>query len=129
MSCFICDEPVFKSVAKVCFHYAIRQEERNDYPLTIKEVNDFIDSIAELNCKNVAERYREEVQTADVEFFEDVPLEAIDVQDIKNCDCWMYQTCDSYDSDPLYQQVLTATKWAKSIVKYTQEEYEEANWG
>ena len=129
MSCFICDEPVFKSVAKVCFQFGIRQEERNDYPLTIKEINDFIDSIAELNCKNVAERYCEDVQTADVEFFDDVPLEAIDVQDIKNCDCWIYQTCDNYDDDPLLQQVERATKWAKSVVKYTKQEYSEASWG
>lgn len=129
MSCFICDEKIFKSVAKVCFQYGIRQEERTAYPLTIKEVNDFIESIAELNCRNVAQRYREEQQKAYVEFFDEVPFEAINVQDIKYCDCWMYQTCDYFDSDPLFQQVKVATDWAKSVTKYSRAEYEEARWG
>ena len=130
MSCFVCDERIFQSVAKVCFMYGIRQEERTTYPLTIKETNDFIDRIAEFNCRNVAERYREKQQEAFVEYFDELPLDKrISVQDIKYCDCWMYQTCDYFDSDPLFQQVKVATDWAKSVTKYSRAEYEEANWG
>ena len=129
MSCFICNENIFKSVAKVCWNYGVRQVERSLYPLTLMEMNDFIDQIAELNCRNVAVRYREEQQEAEVEKFEELPLEAINVQDIKDCDCWMYQTCDYYDNEPLYEMVKDATEWAKSVTPYTEEELREANWG
>ncbi len=127
MSCFICDEKIFQSVAKVCFQYGKCNDSR--LPDTLKNVNEFMNRIAELNCRNVAERYREEQQKANVEFFDEVPNEAISVQDIKYCDCWMYQTCDYFDSDPLFEQVKVATDWAKSVTKYSRAEYEEANWG
>lgn len=129
MSCFICNKDIFKSVAKVCFQYGIRQEQRGDYPLTMGEIDDFIRKVAELNCKNYALRYEEAEVTADVEGFEDVPLDPITVQDIKNCDCWDYQTCDYCEQDKLFGMVYDAKEWAKTVVKYSDEEYENATWG
>lgn len=129
MSCFICNENIFKSVAKVCWNYGVRQVERSLYPLTLMEMNDFIDEIAELNCRNVAVRYCEEQQEPDVEKFDDIPFEPINVQNIKDCDCWMYQTCDNFDSEPLFEMVKDATEWAKSVTPYTDDEWQEANWG
>ena len=129
MSCFVCSDEIFKSVAKVCFHYGIRQEGRGDYPLTLSEVNDFSKKVAELNCKNFAIRYDEAEVTAEVEVLNELPLEPITVQDIKNCDCWDYQTYDYCEDEKLYGLVYDAKEWAKKFVPYTQAEYDEARWG
>ena len=129
MSCFICDEQIFKSVAKVCFQYGIRQKERTNYPLTLEELNEFTKKVAELNCRNVATRYNEDEMEASVELFSDIPLESVTVQDIKNCDCWQYQTCDYFDDDELFKMVQTANGSIRAMVEYTDEDYERANWG
>lgn len=129
MSCFVCEPEVFKGVAKVCFQFGLRRSERGDYPLTLSEIDEFAKKVAELNCKNYAARYKEDEVSTDVEFFDDVPMEKITVHDIKFCDCWMYQTCDYYDEDPLFKMVAEAVEWAKLITKYSEEEYDEARWG
>lgn len=129
MSCFVCRPEVFKSVAKVCFQYGIRQISRGDYPLTIGDLDEFAKNVAELNCKNYAIRYKEQEVEAEVECFTDIPLEKITVQDIKHCDCWMYQTCDYLDEEPLFKMVKEATEWAKVVTPYSKEEYSEAEWG
>ena len=129
MSCFVCNSDIFRSVAKVCFQYGLRQSERGEYPLILDEVNAFSKQVAELNCKNYAIRYDEAEVTAEVEILEDLPLEPITVQDIKNCDCWEYQTCDYCEDEKLFGLVYDAKEWAKKNVKYTQSEYDEARWG
>lgn len=129
MSCFVCRPKIYKSVAKVCFQYGIRQEKRSCYPLTLKEVNDYVYGVAKLNNENVAVRYDEEEMEVEVEYFDDIPLDAITAQDVKNCDCWMYQTCDYRDDDEIYLAVAEATKWAKAVSGYSKQEYEEAEWG
>jgi hypothetical protein len=121
MSCFVCRPETFKSVAKVCFQYGIRQISRGDFPLTIGDLDEFAKKLAELNCKNYAIRYKEQEVEADVEGFTDIPLEKITVQDIKHCDCWMYQTCDYLDEESLFKMVKEATEWAKVVTPYSKE--------
>ena len=129
MSCFVCRPEVFKSVTKVCFQYGLRQTSRTEYPLLQSELDEFTKKIAELNARNVSIRYEEET-SVEVELFgNDIPLEAITVQDIKNCDCWCYQTCDYLNKDELFKMVEEAKEWARAVVKYTEEEYDEACWG
>ena len=128
MSCFVCRPEVFKSVTKVCFQYGLRQPNRTEYPLLQTELDAFTVKVAELNAKNVSIRYEEDAQ-AEVEGFTDIPLEKITVQDIKHCDCWMYQTCDYLGEEPLFKMVKEATEWAKVVTPYSKEEYSEAEWG
>lgn len=129
MSCFICRPEIFKSVTKVCFQYGLRQPSRTEYPLLQSELDEFTKKVAELNARNVSIRYEEET-SVEVELFgNDIPLEVITVQDIKYCDCWCYQTEDYLDKDELFKMVEEATEWAKAVVKYTKEEYDEARWG
>lgn len=129
MSCFVCRPEVFKSVAKVCFQYGLRQPNRTEYPLLQTELDAFTVKVAELNAKNVSIRYKEDAQ-AEVELFgEEIPLGEITVQDIKHCDCWMYQTCDYLDEEPLFKMVKEAVEWAKVVTPYSKEEYSEAEWG
>lgn len=128
MSCFVCRPETFKSVAKVCFQYGLRQPNRTEYPLLQTELDAFTVKVAELNAKNVSIRYEEDAQ-AEIEGFTDIPLEKITVQDIKSCDCWMYQTCDYLDKEPLFKMVKEAVEWAKAVTPYSKEEYSEAEWG
>jgi hypothetical protein len=106
----------------------LRQPKRTEYPLLQTELDAFTVKVAELNAKNVSIRYEEDAQ-AEVEGFTDIPLEKITVQDIKHCDCWMYQTCDYLDEEPLFKMVKEATEWAKVVTPYSKEEYSEAEWG
>ena len=133
MSCFICSDSVFRSVTKVCFYYGVLQValngERNGCPSTIDKCNEFMKKVAELNCRNVATRYKEEQQEVDVPLFENLPFEKITAQDVKSCDCWTYQTCDYCDNDALFKLVVDARDWAKSVVSYSHKEYDEAEWG
>lgn len=129
MSCFVCRAEIFKSVAKVCFQYGIRQISRGDYPLTIGDLDEFAKKVAELNCKNYAIRYDEQEVEADVEGFTDIPLEAISKQDIADCHCWYYQTCDYCDDDPLCKLVLEALDWAEKSIGWKESDLSDCNWG
>lgn len=129
MSCFVCRPEVFKSVAKVCFQYGLRQPNRTEYPLLQTGLDAFTVKVAELNAKNVSIRYKEDAQAEVETFGEEIPLEKITVQDIKHCDCWMYQTCDYLNEEPLFKMVKEATEWAKVVTPYSKEEYSEAEWG
>lgn len=129
MSCFVCRPEVFKSVTKVCFQYGLRQPKRTEYPLLQTELDAFTVKVAELNAKNFSIRYEEDAQAEVETFGEEIPLGKITVQDIKHCDCWMYQTCDYLDEEPLFKMVKEATEWAKVVTPYSKEEYSEAEWG
>lgn len=129
MSCFVCRAEIFKSVAKVCFQYGIRQIERSQYPLTIGELDEFVKKVAELNCKNYAIRYKEQEVEADIEGFTEVPLLVITKQEVADCKCWLYQTEDYCDSDPLFKMVEEATEWAKLSVGWKDTDLENCRWG
>jgi hypothetical protein len=129
MSCFVCRAEIFKSVAKVCFQYGIRQITRGDYPLTIGDLDEFAKKLAELNCKNVAIRYDEEQTEAEVEGFTDVPLMVIKKQEVADCLCWLYQTEDYCDNDPLFKMVKEATEWAKLSVEWKDTDLDNCRWG
>lgn len=129
MSCFVCRAEIFKSVAKVCFQYGIRQVSRGDYPLTIGELDEFAKKLAELNCKNYAIRYDEQEVEADVEGFTDVPLMVIKKQDIADCHCWLYQTEDYCADDPLFKLVEEATEWAELSVGWKHTDLDNCRWG
>ena len=129
MSCFVCRAEIFKSVAKVCFQYGIRQISRGDYPLTIGDLDDFAKKLAELNCKNVAIRYDEEQTEAEVEGFTDVPLMVIKKQEVADCLCWLYQTEDYCDNDPLFKMVKEATEWAELSVGWKDTDLDNCRWG
>ena len=128
MSCFVCRPDIFKSVAKVCFHYGIRQISRGDYPVTVGDLDEFVKKLAELNCKNVSIRYKRDVET-EVELFEEIPLETITKQDIADCHCWYYQTCDYCDDDPLCKLVLEASDWAEKAIGWKDSDLVQCNWG
>ena len=128
MSCFICCGETFKRVAKVCYHYGV-DGKKDGCPVTLDECNEFAKKVAELNCRNVAIRYKKEQQEVDVPLFENLPLEKITAQDVMSCDCWIYQTCDYCDNDSLFELVADARDWAKSVTSYTEEEYDAALWG
>lgn len=130
MSCFICNPETFKSVAKTCFQYGLRLEESVEFPVSLEAVNDFMKRIARLNCTNFMFRYDDEEEVeAEVELFDELPMGCITVQDIKNCDCWAYQTEDYCDGDDLFKMVEKATEWAKGVVSYTEDDYRNAVWG
>lgn len=129
MSCFVCRPEIFKSVAKVCFQYGIRQISRGDYPLTIGDLDEFAKKLAELNCKNYAIRYNEQEVEAEVECFTDIPLEAITKQDIADCHCWFYQTEDYCTNDPLFKMVEEATHWAELSIGWKDSYLVDCNWG
>ncbi len=129
MSCFVCIAEIFKSVTKVCFQYGIRQQGRGEYPLTLGELDEFVKKVAELNCKNYAIRYRESEVTADIEGFNDIPLEAITKQDIADCHCWLYQTEDYCDDDPLFKLVAEALDWSELLTGWQDSDLEQCRWG
>lgn len=128
MSCFVCHEETFKSVAKVCFLYGLRQEERGNYPLTLDELNSFVQKVAELNCENYVVRYDEEEVETSVLLFNDIPSFEIVPQDLKSTQCWMYQTEDYMSKDELFIMVEKAYEWAKMATNFSKEEMEEAMW-
>ncbi len=125
MSCFVCEDRVFQNVVKVLNQSAKSQGKE----FSLEFCNELLKMVAELNCRNVATRYDEEQMEIEVTLFDKIPNEPITAQDIKDCDCWMYQTCDYYDDEELYKLVATARDWAKLVTKYSQQEYEEALWG
>ena len=127
MSCFVCKEEVFRSVAKVCYLYG--KSHFNDFPKDLAGVNKLIRDLAELNCRNVAIRYHEVQYQMELSDVKELSIEPITVQDIKYTDCWKYQTCDYLDKEPLYKSVAEALIWAKSITSYTNKEYSQAYWG
>ena len=131
MSCFVCNNRVFQSVVKVINENVknvskhTTQEQKN---ISLEGCNKFLKMIAELNCKNVSARYKKDVE-CEVELFDKIPTEPITVKNIKDVDCWMYQTCDYYEKDELFQIVKIARDWAKENFKFSKKEYEEALWG
>lgn len=128
MSCFVCHEETFKSVAKVCFLYGLRQEERSEYPLTLDELNSFVKKVAELNCRNYAVRYDEEEVETTVTLFNDIPSFELTPQDLKSVQCWAYQTEDYMCKEELFIMVENAYTWAKSVTNFSKEEMEKAMW-
>ena len=129
MSCFVCSDRIFKAVAKVCYYYG-EVKIGAGYPITLDELNEFIKKVAELNCKNVSDRYNESVEVS-VELLSDsdLPFDVITKQDITDCKCWDYQTCDYYSNDDLLKMVVEATEWAERVYNYTDADLDETIWG
>lgn len=128
MSCFICKNETFKAVTKICWLYGLRQKERGEYPLTLEDMNNFLQKVAIVNCQNYSKRYHDTDVEIEVQLFTDIPSFEIVPQDIKSTECWMYQCEDYMDKDETFKMVKDAFEWVKFVTGFTKEEMEETEW-
>lgn len=127
MSCFICENNTFKTVTKICWLYGMRKSERSDFPLTLGDLDEFVKKVAAVNCKNYSLRYNEEAEV-EVELFSDLPSFEIVPQDIQSTKCWMYQSEDYMDKDPVFKMVEEALEWAVLVTNFSKEEMDQTDW-
>jgi hypothetical protein len=125
MSCFIVSNENYQRVAKTCFLYALAENKEN-YPITLAEINSFIEKLAVLNCMNYSLRYKEPVDV-DFEPLEKLPVLDLTAQDTRSTACWMYQTSDYMDNHEIFKLVKEAREWAEKF--FSKEELDNVKWG
>ena len=126
MSCYIVSNENYQRVAKTCFLYGLVEKKEN-YPITLEEINSFIEKLAVLNCMNYSLRYKEPIENVDFDPLEKLPVFDLTAQDAKSTACWMYQTCDYMDDHEIFKLVKEAREWAEKF--FSKEELNNAKWG
>lgn len=130
MSCFIVKDKINKAVTKICWLYGLRQEEQGSLPLSLEQLNFLLKKVTYVNCENYALRYKEDVEVYFSEFSE-YPSFKIVPQDLMDCHCWLYQSCDYCDTDKTFILVKEALTYFEKIFGWNMKYYnnENCSWG